>query len=224
MMLKLIQIQCLDSECHTLPWFSNLQNHVCTSSANRFSLLATLEKAVKAPGSYCGIFELAAQKDLLNGFQGDKFNVKIASLSHDMSNNEIVAGPIFKQQFGINDRGNVRWIAWLIADWRTISPPPTRPISNLNSKWWTFNYANHDFTLDADGCLTAENVQLPPKPAVYTLRISHNRPGWSQLAFEEQILVNPSATLFRSLVAFPLLFQFGLVSWFASYFILLPFL
>ena len=136
--------------------------------------------------------KLAAQKDLLQWIQGDKLNVKLLPFPHDMSNNGGNRGRTDLQTtiYRINDHQCPFMLSWW-QDRRTIpSHWPVRfPVRTQNDE--------HSITQilwfhpDADGCLTAENVQLPPKPAVYTLRISHNRPSWSQLAFEERILVRP---------------------------------
>lgn len=198
----------------------------CTSSSQSVSLLATMESRKGSRFMAAASLKLAAQKDLLQWVQGDKFNVKIGSLSHVMSNSGGNRGRTDLQTtiYRINDRINVRLC---LADGRTEERfRPTDP-SDFQFELKMMNIQlrkSFDSTLDADGCLTATNIQLPSKPAVYTLRISHNRPGWSQLAFEERILVRPFRhdEFPRFLpVAFPYYFSWiGVLI--ASYFILLP--
>ena len=42
-----------------------------------------------------------------------------------------------------------------------------------------------------DGCLLLPRLPLPSTPAVYTLRFSLRRPGWSVLTREEKLVVRP---------------------------------
>lgn len=43
---------------------------------------------------------------------------------------------------------------------------------------------------DESGCLTAQ-IYLPNRPAIYTLRVRHLRPGLSLLSTEQKILLRP---------------------------------
>ena len=49
-------------------------------------------------------------------------------------------------------------------------------------------------SIDKDGCLIIDSVQLPSRTGVYTLQIHHNRPGKSLLKHEERIVVRPYRT------------------------------
>jgi oligosaccharyltransferase complex subunit beta len=42
-----------------------------------------------------------------------------------------------------------------------------------------------------EGCLQVSSLQLPPTPAIYTLRFRLRRPGWSVLDVEDKILLRP---------------------------------
>ena len=164
------------------------------------------------------------QKELVQWVQGDSFNVKIASLSHGLSGGWGHRGKTELETtiYRINDRIDVR-LCLLDGNSGERFHPSDPTDFQFELKMMNIQLRK-SFDSASDGCLLASNIQLPPKPAVYTLRISHNRPGWSQLNFEERILVRP----FRH-NEFPRFLSIAVpyyVSWLgilvASYFILLP--
>ena len=165
------------------------------------------------------------QKELLQWVQGSLFDVKIGSLSHEMTSGK--GGNRGKTElettiYRVNDRINIRLCL--------VKGRGGEPFLPADPKDFQFELKmmniqlRKSFDSVVGGCLAVDGIQFPPKPAIYTLRISHNRPGWSQLNWEERILLRP----FRHdefprfiPVAFPYY-----ASWIgilvASYFVLLP--
>ena len=207
----------------------------CQSNSHSVSLLATLESrkgsrfAVFSSQKLLSSLPESTLKGIFGWAQGTRFYMKIASISHELtsktSNLDLAnrgKTDLDSTIYRVNDHINVRMCLSNGHDSRFI--PEKANDFQFELKMMNIQLRKCFDSIDADGCLTSVNIQLPPKSAVYTLKISHNRPGWSQLSHNEKLLVRP----FRH-NEFPRFLTIAApyyVSWIgilvASYFILLP--
>lgn len=164
---------------------------MCSSSSQSISLLATMES--RTGSRFMAVTSLKlAQRELFEWVQGAAFNIKIGSIAHELSTGK--GGNRGKTElestiYRTNDRINVRLC---LIDGGTGGPFQPSDPTDFQFELKMMNIQlRKSFDSAEGGCLSVDNVQLPPKPAVYTLRISHNRPGWSQLSWEERILIRP---------------------------------
>lgn len=204
-------------------------NDKCQSNSQTISLFATLESRKGSRFAIVSSPKLLASlpiEGVIGWLQKSKFNLKIASISHELNNNVLsnrgrteLESTVYRVKDRINVRmclvdgsSNERFIPENVSDFQ------------FELKMMNIQLRKSFDSIDSDGCLNAKNIQLPGKPAIYTLQINHNRPGWSQLNHNERLLVRP----YRH-DEFPRFLQVAVpyyVSWLgllvASYFILLP--
>ena len=215
-------------------------SNLCHSNTASVSLMATLESrkgsrflAISVPK----LINSLSKKQLdgivgwLQGSPDSKFNIKISSVSHQLAipSDQIISSPnrgrteLDSTIYRVNDKINIRMCLINFNNDRFI---PSNPFDfQFELKMMNTQLRRSFDTIDSDGCLKLkEPVQLLGKPAVYTLKINYNRPGWSQLSHNERLLVRP----FRH-DEFPRFLKVAVpyyASWIgllvASYFILLP--
>lgn len=200
------------------------KSSTCSSSSQSLSLMATLES--RKGSRFIAVTSLKLiNKEILQWVQGSSFNIKISSFSHGRSG--AAGGNRGKTElqstiYRVNDCIDFNLCLIDGSNDKPFDPVDPKDFQ-LDLKMMNIQLRK-SFESFVDGCLTVNDIQLPSKPAVYTLRIIHNRPGLSQLNWEEKLLVRPYRhdEFPRFLpVAFPYY-----ASWIgilvASYFILLP--
>lgn len=204
----------------------------CQSNSVGISLLATLESRKGSRFAAISSQQLLASlpepvlKGIFGWVQGTAFSFRIASVAHELTNGKSSnrgRTELDSTIYRIKDHVNIRMCLVTGSDSQRFIPENVQNFQ-FELKMMNIQVRKTFDSIDSDGCLNSLNVQLPPKPAIYTLQIHHNRPGWSQLNHEERLLVRP----FRH-DEFPRFLKIALpyyVSWIgllvASYFILLP--
>ena len=179
-------------------------NGKCQSNTQSISLFATLESR---KGSR---FAVVSSTKLLNDLtekviegisawlQGSKFYLKFASISHELSEPVSSASATSNRGktdlestiYRVKDLINVR-VCLVDASTNFRFVPENVSDFQFELKMMNIQLRKSFDFVDSDGCLNSKNIQLPGKPAIYTLQINHNRPGWSQLSHSERLLVRP---------------------------------
>lgn len=176
-------------------------NEKCQSNSQSISLFATLESrkgsrfAVVSSSKLFNNLPESFIKGVIEWLQKSKFNFKIASISHELSES-ILSSPnrgrteLESTVYRVKDRVNIR-MCLVDASSNERFIPENASDFQFELKMMNIQLRKSFDSIDSDGCLNAKNVQLPGKPAIYTLQINHNRPGWSQLNHNERLLVRP---------------------------------
>lgn len=204
----------------------------CQSNSQKISLFATLESrkgsrfAIVSSSKLLNSLPESVIKGVTKWLQNSKFNIKISSISHELSNfNSPNRGrtELESTVYRVKDRINIRMCLVDGSSNERFIPEEASDFQ-FELKMMNIQVRKSFDSIDSDGCLNVKNIQLPGKPAIYTLQINHNRPGWSQLNHQERLLVRP----YRH-DEFPRFLKVAVpyyVSWLsllvASYFILLP--
>ena len=176
-------------------------NGKCQSNSQSISLFATLESrkgsrfAVVSSPELFNNFSESVIKGVIEWLQKSKFNFKIASISHELSES-FSSSPnrgrteLESTIYRVKDRINVRMCLVEASNNERFIPENSADFQ-FELKMMNIQLRKSFDSIDSDGCLNSKNIQLPGKPAIYTLQINYNRPGWSQLNHNEKLLVRP---------------------------------
>jgi oligosaccharyltransferase complex subunit beta len=172
------------------------RGEVCLSGTFGVSLMASLESRrgsrflAVSDGRLFSALTRSQLEGLCGWLQGERFSNQIASFTHRLSG----PGPanrgiteLSSTIYRIRDEIDVRMC---------LTSPPTGDPSDFQIELKMMNIqvrkSFDSIASDDPTCLVMrEPLQLPPKAAVYTLQVNHNRPGWSQLQHSERILLRP---------------------------------
>lgn len=218
----------------TLASGSAICSEDCISDTQSLSLLSTLE--TRRGSRFVGVASngvMAALSDeslsrLLRWVQGDFAVMKIESFHH-----RLVANDRGTPESSADNRGrsDLNSTIYRVSDWISVRLCLNPPIHDdqvsdfqVELKLMRVQVRKAFESIDKEGCLVIESVQLPTRPGVYTLQIHHNRPGYSLLSHEERIIVRPYRTEEEakwSLAAIPYHFSW-LLTIAVSFFFLLP--